>query len=82
MARPTFERTPLPMETPPSALTLQMLAWIDERPRTYEETMEAWKTSCPRLSIYEDALSDGLIGVATGGITLTEIGKKLLERQS
>ena len=36
---------------------LQFLAWLSERPRSYADTMEAWKTSCPRLSAWEDATS-------------------------
>ena len=46
---------------PPHPLTLQMLAWLASRPRTYGETMGAWRTSCPRLSIWEDALADQLV---------------------
>jgi hypothetical protein len=46
---------------PNDALTARLLEWIGERPRAYVETMEAWRTSCPRLSIWEDALSRGLI---------------------
>jgi len=46
------------------ALILQLTAWVAERPRTYGEAMEAWRTSCPRLSVWEDALSAGLIEVA------------------
>lgn len=48
------------------ALTKQMLEWISQRPRTYAETMDAWRTSCPRLSIWEDALADGLVEVLHG----------------
>ena len=78
------------MVTTPSSLTLQMLAWIAERPRTYGETMDAWRTSCPRLSIWEDASIDGLVAVhhVTGGgqtdarVALTPEGKALLERFS
>jgi hypothetical protein len=44
------------------ALTLQFLAWVAEAPRTYADAMEAWRSSCPRLSIWEDAILDGLIG--------------------
>jgi hypothetical protein len=40
---------------------LQFLAWVADRPRTYAETMEAWRTSCPRLSAWEDATTDGLV---------------------
>ena len=39
-----------------TAPTLELLAWIAERPRTYPETIEAWKSSCPRLTVWEDAL--------------------------
>lgn len=44
-------------------LLQQMLAWIAVRPRTYGETMDAWRTSCPRLSVWEDALADGYVAV-------------------
>jgi hypothetical protein len=47
----------------PNPLTIQMLAFLASRPRTYDETMDAWRTSCPRLSIWEDALADGLVVV-------------------
>jgi hypothetical protein len=45
------------------ALTRQMLSWLAERPRTYAETMDAWRTSCPRLSVWEDAMGEGLVSV-------------------
>jgi hypothetical protein len=43
------------------ALTLQLLEWISSRPRTYAEVLDAWRTTCPQLSIWEDACIDGLI---------------------
>jgi hypothetical protein len=46
-------------------LTVQFLEWLTERPRTYAETMDAWRTSCPRLSIWEDAVDDGLVALET-----------------
>lgn len=60
------------------ALTTQMLEWLDERPRSYAETLEAWKTSCPRLSIWEDALADRLIRIEAGHVYLTAAGRALL----
>ena len=33
-----------------STLTEQFLAWVADRPRTYAEAMEAWRSTCPRLS--------------------------------
>jgi hypothetical protein len=43
---------------------LNLLRWVAERPRSYGEAMEAWRSSCPRLSVWEDALADGLIAPA------------------
>ncbi|HUA21881.1 MAG TPA: hypothetical protein VMB25_24215 [Bryobacteraceae bacterium] len=43
------------------ALILDLLEWVAVRERTYEETMEAWRTSCPRLPVWEDANDRGLI---------------------
>lgn len=57
------------------ALTLQLLEWIQRSPRTYAETLEAWRTSCPRLSIWEDACIDGLIEIAPGGRTVAVSAK-------
>ena len=42
------------------ALTRQFLAWVAEAPRSYADA-EAWRRSCPHLSIWEDAISDGLV---------------------
>ena len=46
-----------------NALTLELLAWVAARPRTYDETMRAWRTSCPRMPVWEDATTDGLVEV-------------------
>jgi hypothetical protein len=54
------------MPDPAHALTLQFLAWVAERPRTYAQAMEAWRSTCPRLSIWEDAILDGLVAFAGG----------------
>ena len=43
------------------ALVLDLLEWLDKRERTYQEVMEAWRTSCPRLPIWEEANERGLI---------------------
>ena len=58
-----------------SAPTLQLLEWIDERERSYAETMEAWHSHCPRLTIWEDALAEGLVQVRNGRVALTAKGR-------
>jgi hypothetical protein len=67
------------------ALVQQFLAWVEENPRSYAEA-EAWRRSCPHLSIWEDAISDGLVRLEGGTsmresrVTLTARGRTLLKR--
>jgi hypothetical protein len=42
-------------------LILDLVAWVAARPRPYEEVIEAWRTSCPRLTVWEDAVDRGLV---------------------
>jgi hypothetical protein len=51
---------------PIDSLTRDLLVWLARAPRTYSETMEAWRSSCPRLTIWEDALAGGLVRVESG----------------
>ncbi len=73
--------SPLPANP---ALALQFLAWVGERPRTYAEAMDAWRTSCPRLSVWEDCRDAGLVtvtprpgGMAAAAVELTDRGAAL-----
>ena len=66
------------MNDAPTAPTLQLLAWVAERSRTYAETIEAWKTSCPRLSVWEDAVTDGLVRINRGYVVVTTAGSEIL----
>jgi hypothetical protein len=65
-------------------LMIQFLEWVRSSPRTYADAMAAWRTSCPRLSIWEDALLGGLIEVEasafrnTAAIRLTSKGDAVL----
>jgi hypothetical protein len=67
-------------------LTVQFLSWIDRQPRNYAETMEAWRSSCPRMPVWEDALADELVRVENGSglamgrcaVVLTDHGRALL----
>lgn len=42
-------------------LILDLVEWVGRKERSYHETMNAWRTSCPRLPIWEDATDLGLI---------------------
>jgi hypothetical protein len=62
----------------PTAPTVQLLEWIAEQPRSHAETIEVWKTSCPRLALWEDALADDLVRIDGGFVLLTAAGRELL----
>jgi len=43
------------------ALSLELLEWLGPNARPYAEVMEAWRTSCPRLPVWEEATELGFI---------------------
>jgi hypothetical protein len=70
-------------------LMLQLLEWIAMRPGNYSETMDAWRSTCPRLTIWEDALSGGLVQVEANEngarelmVRLTSLGRSVLNTAS
>ena len=67
-----------------TALILDLVGWIAAAPRTYAQVMDAWRTSCPRLTIWEDAVDRGLVHrEVRGGVTMvqvTAVGLELLRR--
>lgn len=48
----------------------QLLEWIAAQPRTYAEVMDAWRSTCPKLTIWEDVLDRGLVRVERGDGTM------------
>ena len=42
-------------------LVLDLLEWVGPVPRPYAEVIEAWRTSCPRMPVWEEAKARGLI---------------------
>lgn len=56
---PDFMATDIAIEN--KALVLDLVEWVAAKPRTYAEVMDAWRTSCPRLPIWEDANDLGLV---------------------
>lgn len=66
-----------------NALVLDLVEWIARAPRPYSEVIEIWRTSCPRLTIWEDAVEAGYVARqnrAGAGplVTVTEDGERLL----
>jgi hypothetical protein len=65
------------------ALVLDLVEWIAREPRPYSEVIETWRTSCPRLTIWEDAVDRGFVTretIAGAGVrvAITEGGEKFL----
>ena len=42
-------------------LILDLVEWVAQEPRTYRAVMDAWRTSCPRLTVWEEAADQGLV---------------------
>ena len=42
-------------------LVADLVEWVAAESRAYREVMEAWRTSCPRLTVWEDAIEQGLV---------------------
>jgi hypothetical protein len=64
-------------------LVLDFVEWIAREPRVYSEVIATWRTSCPRLTIWEDAVDLGYVAretIAGFGliVTVTEHGEQLL----
>jgi hypothetical protein len=51
----------LPMQPENKALVLDFVEWVARQPRAYAEVMDAWRTSCPRLPVWEDAVELGYV---------------------
>ena len=51
------------MAEPVSLSMREFLSWVSARRRTYAEAMEAWRSTCPRLTVWEDALLGDLIHI-------------------
>jgi hypothetical protein len=62
------------------ALILDLLQWLAARDRTYEEVMAAWRTSCPKLPVWEDANDRGLVIIKEGIVRITASGRALLKQ--
>ena len=66
------------------ALILDLLEWVASRERSYDEVMAAWRTSCPRLPVWEDANDRGLLTTERANgrsvVRITPAGAALLAR--
>ena len=68
------------------ALVLDLLEWIAAAPRPYAEVMDAWRTSCPRLPVWEDAVDARfVVRVRDDGggamVAVTDAGRAFLDAE-
>ena len=67
------------------SLLHDLLEWISRKDRTYAEVMDAWRTSCPRFPIWEEASDRGLVAtIVCDGRRMVEVtaaGVALLKEQ-
>ena len=65
-------------------LVLDLLEWLAKSDRSYDEVMDAWRTSCPRLPVWEDANDRGLVTQQEVNgrcvVRITSTGLALLEQ--
>lgn len=61
------------------SLILDLLEWIAKQERSYDDTMDAWRTSCPKLPVWEDATDRGLIERDANIVRLTPAGRAFLQ---
>jgi hypothetical protein len=72
-------------DTVVEVLILDLLEWLAARERSYEEVMDAWRTSCPKLPVWEDAGDRGLVTREDRGgrwiVGVSPSGRALLDRR-
>ena len=66
-------------------LILDLLEWIGPDARPHAEVLDAWRTSCPRLPVWEDATDRGLVECTQregrgAVVSVTPAGRTLLAK--
>ena len=65
-------------------LVLDLVEWVSRQDRSHEETMDAWRTSCPKLPVWEDANDHGLVCIENNNgrssVRVTPAGFELLKK--
>ena len=62
-------------------LICDFLEWVDRAPRSRAEVMESWKTSCPRLPVWEEAPSNGYVARKGNRVELTDRGRAFIAQR-
>ena len=72
-------------DTTVEALIVDLLEWVATRERNYSDVMDAWRTSCPKLPVWEDANDRGLVALQDADgrsiVRITPAGIAFLEQR-
>ena len=67
-------------------LIFDLVEWVAQKPRTHADVIDTWRTSCPRLTVWEDAVDRGLVARKKAGqqaiVVVTPRGLKFLEQHA
>ena len=63
-------------------LIRDLLEWLDKEPRTHAEVMDGWRTSCPRLPVWEEATDNGYVARKGPLVEVTDRGRAFLAERS
>lgn len=62
------------------SLVFDLVEWVAKEPRTYAQVMDAWRTSCPRLTVWEEAVDRELLVRRGRDVAVTKKGQAFLRR--
>jgi hypothetical protein len=65
-------------------LVRDLVEWVAKEPRQYRDVLDAWRTSCPRLMVWEAASERGyvqrkLLEGQGSCVIATEAGRKFIQ---
>ena len=66
------------------SLVVDLVEWVAREPRSYAEVFDTWRTSCPRLPVWEEACDRSLVARrssanGTAIVVVTEAGQRFLQ---
>ncbi|MGY9057228.1 MAG: hypothetical protein ACKVGZ_16800 [Alphaproteobacteria bacterium] len=61
------------------ALVIDLVEWVAKQPRDYTDVMDAWRTSCPRLPVWEESCDRRYVERVRGQVRATDDGLAMLK---
>ena len=63
------------------SLVADLVRWVARAPRDYSEVMAAWRSTCPRLTVWEDSVDGGYVRLQGRTVVVTARGIHFLSRR-